>query len=75
MEKIKSRLVVDVAKQLLHDKNMITQGDVHVAIERILKRHLSSGEKRRITAILQREYNVKKVVHKSGYKIFYFAGE
>ena len=75
MEKIKSRLVVDVAKQLLHDRDMVTQEDVHVAIERILKRHLSSGEKRRITAILQKEYNIKKVVHKSGYRIFYFTGE
>ena len=75
MEKIKSRFVVDVAKQLLHDRDMVTQEDVHIAIEMILRRKLSAGEKRRITAILQKEYNVKKVVHKSGYRIFYFAGE
>lgn len=58
--KISRRLVIKIALQVLDERGVATQYDIHTAIAEHLKRQLTTGEKIRITRILSSEFYVSE---------------
>ena len=70
--KLPRRLIIRIALQLKIERGEITQYDVHEAIAKYLGRHLTQGEKVRITRILEDELGIKEVKRDWMYRVYIF---
>ena len=72
--KISQRLIINIALEVFEKKYVVTQKDIHMAIEEYLQRQLTIGEKIRITRILESHFYLEKVERDNlmGVRIYIF---
>ena len=71
--KIPKRLVIKIAIRLIDERGIITQYDIHTAIEEHLQRQLTIGEKIRITRTVESELVLEKIIRNGdGTRIYIF---